>query len=68
MEPQPEVPNARPAAEDPPANPAPGIGSNNVSLEAEGPSLEEASFADDFTAGTDAPLGRAGVARALAND
>lgn len=36
-------------------------------LEADGPSLEEAALADDFSAGTDAPLGRAGVERALAN-
>jgi len=37
-------------------------------LEPDGPSLEEAAVADDFDAGTDAPLGRAGVDRALAND
>jgi hypothetical protein len=40
---------------------------SDETLEPDGPSLDEAAIADDFSAGTDAPLGRAGVDRALAN-
>jgi len=37
-------------------------------LHLDAPTLDEAAMADDFDAVTDAPLGRAGVNRALAND
>jgi hypothetical protein len=68
-----KIPNT-PQEPEPPRPPdasdrgAPETGDHHHHLEMTSPTVDEAALADDFTAGTDAPLGRAGVERALAND
>lgn len=62
QEPEPPRPSDASARE------APKPGGHHHHLETTSPTVDEAALADDFTAGTDAPLGRAGVERALAND